>query len=95
MFATEMGTPLSERNLVARSFKPALRRAELPETIRLYDLRHSFASLALASGLHPKDVAQRFGHGSTQMTLDIYSHVLEPVQADGTKRIEAILFGRD
>ena len=46
-----------------RVFKPALRRAQLPE-IRLHDLRHSFASLLIAQGERPKLIAEQLGHAS-------------------------------
>jgi integrase len=58
----------------------------------VYDLRHSFASLAMAAGAHVKAIADRLGHSSTKMTLDVYSHVLEPVEAEATARIESTLF---
>jgi integrase len=93
VFASELGMPLDQRNVVNRHFKPALRRAGIPETLRQYDLRHSFASLALAAGAHVKTVSDRMGHASAKMTLDVYSHVSEPVEQDATERIEATIFG--
>jgi integrase len=93
LFTTELGEPANYRNLVRRHFKKALERAELPLTLRLYDLRHSFASLAMAAGAHVKAIADRLGHSSTKMTLDVYSHVLEPVERDATSRIEQAVFG--
>jgi integrase len=43
--------------------------------IRLHDVRHGYATLALKAGTHPKVVQQRLGHSSIMVTLDIYSHV--------------------
>ena len=40
---------------------PALKAAELPGDLRLYDLRHTCATLMLASGVHPKVAAERLG----------------------------------
>lgn len=94
VFATETGEPVNYRNLVRRHFKPALESAGLPASVRPYDLRHSFASLAMAAGAHVKAISDRLGHSSAKMTLDVYSHVLEPVEADATGKIEASLFGR-
>lgn len=93
VFANEAGDPIDHRSIVRCHFKPALRRAELPQTIRLYDLRHSYASLALAAGAHVKVVSERLGHASTTMTLDVYSHVLPSMESDATERVEALLFG--
>jgi integrase len=49
VFATSEGGPLMLRNLIRRHFKPTLKRAGLPDSIRLYDLRHSCATLLLAA----------------------------------------------
>jgi integrase len=76
VFANEDGGPLEGRNLVQRSFKPALLEAKLPATVRLYDLRHTHASNLLAAGAPIKAVADRLGHASAKMTLDRYAHVL-------------------
>lgn len=92
VFANEAGAPLDLRNVVSRHFKPALKRAKLPETIRLYDLRHSHATGLLAAGVHPKVAAERLGHATTRQTLDTYSHVLPGMQEEATKRIEELFF---
>jgi integrase len=75
VFATEMGTPLLWRNLKRRHFKPLLRKAGLPK-IRLYDLRHTTATLLLQAGENPKIVSECLSHASIALTLDTYSHVL-------------------
>jgi integrase len=55
VFPSSVGTPLSHRNVV-RSFKAVLKRAGLPATVRLYDLRHTCATLLLCRNVHPKYV---------------------------------------
>jgi integrase len=75
VFPSSVGTPLSHRNVV-RSFKAVLRRAGLPTAIRLYDLRHTCATLLLIRNVHPKYVQELLGHASIAQTLDTYSHVL-------------------
>ena len=76
VFPSTIGTPLSHRNVV-RSFKALLRRAGLPVDTRLYDLRHTCATLLLNSNVHPKYVQELLGHASISQTLDTYSHVLK------------------
>ena len=44
-----------------RGFSEAVRRHGLP-AIRLHDLRHGWATLALQAGIHPKVVQERLGH---------------------------------
>jgi integrase len=75
VFPSSVGTPLSHRNVV-RSFKAVLKRADLPAVIRLYDLRHTCATLLLCRNVHPKYVQELLGHASIAQTLDTYSHVL-------------------
>ena len=48
--------------------------------VRLHDLRHTMASLYLEQGVNPKTVAERLGHASVTITLDLYSHCLPGVQ---------------
>jgi integrase len=92
VFASREGTPIMIRNLLRRHFKPILKRAKLPKTIRLYDLRHSCATLLLAANEHPKVVSERLGHASVTLTLDTYSHVLPSMQQAATDKLESILF---
>ncbi len=92
VFASETGEPLNERNLVQRHFKNILRAAELPEALRLYDLRHTCATLLLSAGENPKVVSERLGHASVTLTLDTYSHVLPDMQQAAADRLEALLF---
>ena len=76
VFPSTVGTPLSHRNVV-RSFKALLKRAGLPAGTRLYDLRHTCATLLLNGNVHPKYVQELLGHASISQTLDTYSHVLK------------------
>jgi integrase len=90
VFTSDVGSPLSIRNLERRHFKPILVNAKLPD-IRLYDLRHSCATLLLAAGENPKVVSERLGHASIVLTLDTYSHVLPSMQRSATEKLEMIL----
>lgn len=93
VFATSEGTPILLRNLVRRHFQPILTRAKLSTSLRLYDLRHSCATLLLSAGENPKVVSERLGHASIVLTLDTYSHVLPSMQQAATEKLERILYG--
>jgi integrase len=93
VFASEIGTPLLHGNLLRRHFKPIRDKAKLPK-IRLYDLRHTTATLLLSAGENPKVVSERLGHASIVLTLDTYSHVLPTMQKTATAKIEKLMFGR-
>jgi len=71
IFTTPRGEPINEEYLVKKHFKPILREAGVPD-IRLYDLRHTSATLALAVGVPPKVVSEQLGHASAAFTLDTY-----------------------
>lgn len=91
VFTTAGGTVIHPRN-VSRDFQLALRRADVP-MIRLHDLRHTAATLALTAGAHPKQVQEMLGHARVAITLDVYSHVTEAMHAETAHRIGAQLFG--
>lgn len=57
-FATDEGQPIRYGNLTKRHFHSILEKAEL-KGFRLYDLRHSCATLLLAAGENPKVVSER------------------------------------
>lgn len=89
IFTTSAGTPIHPRNFI-RHFKAALQEAGLPD-IRVHDLRHSHASLLLASGVNPKLVQERLGHASITLTLDTYSHVIPSLQEEVAKRLDDLM----
>lgn len=92
VFATKTGEPYSDRNIISKYFKPLLKSAELPN-IRLYDLRHTCATMLLLAGENPKVVSERLGHADVALTLNTYSHVLPSMQENASKRLEDMLFG--
>ena len=53
-----------------------LTRAAGLTRIRLHDVRHSYATAALAAGIPAKVVSERLGHATIAITMDTYSHVL-------------------
>ena len=92
VFTTEFGTPLNARNIDQRYFKKILKKAGLNEKLRLYDLRHTCATLLLSAGENPKIVSERLGHASIVLTLDTYSHMLPDMQKEATEKLERLLF---
>jgi hypothetical protein len=68
----------SAQSFATRHFQALTARAGLPK-IRLHDLRHTNASLALDAGVTLKVVSERLGHTTTAITADIYTHVSSSV----------------
>lgn len=92
VFTTATGAPVDGRDLLRSWFRPLLVRAGLPP-IRFHDLRHSYASIALAQGVHPKVVQEAMGHATIAVTLDLYSHVVPSLQREAARTMGAALFG--
>lgn len=90
VFCTALGKPLDHNNPVHYHFKPLLVAAELP-AIRLYDLRHTGATLLLQAGVPLKIVSERPGHASIVLTADVYSHVSSTMQAEAAERLGALM----
>jgi integrase len=65
--------------------------ADLP-TIRLHDLRHTWATLALVAGVDVKIVSERLGHASPLITWQTYQHVIMGMQTDAAERVAALIF---
>lgn len=76
--------------VVSRFFRQAVERAMLP-AIRLHDLTHTHATLALRAGIHPKVVLERLGHATVSITLDTYSHAIPAMQEEAALRITALV----
>ncbi|MGI9053946.1 MAG: tyrosine-type recombinase/integrase [Ilumatobacteraceae bacterium] len=73
VFRDEAGVRL-QPDLFTRTFSKLVAASGLTP-IRLHDLRHTYATLALKAGVHPKIVSERLGHATVGITLDLYSHV--------------------
>lgn len=103
MFATEFGRPLDSSNLYDRNFRRIMSEAGLGAWVgegrgrtfqpafRMYDLRHTAATLLLRAGVHPKVVSERLGHSSVAFTLDVYSASLPDMQEEAAEKLEAML----
>jgi integrase len=61
--------------------------------IRLHDLRHTWATLALEANVPVKVVSEVLGHNSPAFTLDVYSHVTPVMMEDLARSIGATIFG--
>ena len=90
VFTTENGIAVDPES-VSRYWRQAVKRAMLP-TIRLYDLRHAHATLALQAGIPPKVASERLGHATASITLDTYSHAIPAIQESAGTLIAGMVF---
>lgn len=89
MFSRPDGRVLSFVTLRKR-FIRGCEAAQVPP-IRFHGLRHTHATLMLASGVHPKIVQERLGHSSISITLDRYSHHVAGMQATAAAAFDATI----
>jgi integrase len=72
VMVNEAGRPLHPDSITAR-FNRLVDRAGVRH-IRLHDVRHTYATLALDMGVDPKTLSDRIGHANMSVTLQIYGH---------------------
>ncbi len=61
--------------------------------IRLHDLRHTWATLALVAGVDIRMVSERLGHTSILITSQTYQHVIKGMQAGAAQKVADLIFG--
>lgn len=61
------------------------------EPIRLHDLRHTFATLALQSGVDVKTVSSMLGHYDAGFTLSTYAHATERMQEEAAEKMGSLM----
>lgn len=89
LFAGQRGGRVSKDTWRRRQFKPAREAAQLD--LRIHDLRHTAASLMIASGATVKDVQAALGHASAKMTLDLYAGHWDSGLDDVSARMDALI----
>ncbi len=98
VFASSAGTPMHARNLARRGLEKAMEAAGLNEpgkpSLRMHDLRHTFASLLIAQGADVVFVSRQLGHANPSITLSVYAHLFDRAQhAERTSALLEAAFG--
>lgn len=52
-----------------------------------HGLRHTHASLLFSAGVEPKNISDRLGHSTVQITLDLYTHITEEQRSDTVEKL--------
>ncbi len=86
VFPARQGGLLEERN-VRHVFTRLLAKAALRH-LRIHDLRHTFASLLLQQGESVVYVKEQLGHGSIQITVDTYGHLIPGANRGAVNRLD-------
>jgi len=90
IFTDEVGHSIHPER-ASEKFRIVIKKAGLTP-IRLHDLRHTAATLALTAGVHPKVVAERLGHSTIGVTIDLYSHISGQLQSDAAEKVANLVF---
>lgn len=90
VFPSQVGAPTEERN-VLRRFQKNCESIGLPR-LRLYDLRHTHASLLIHEGVHPTRISERLSRSSIKLTMDTYGQIFDGADEEAAAETES-LFG--
>ena len=93
VFTNTGGRPLRPWTFSTRDLQRVLRAAGITQSVTLYSLRHTFATLHVAAGTPIKVVSDVLGHSSIQQTANTYMHGDQTVTADWMQRYEAAIGG--
>jgi integrase len=92
VFPNQSGEPLYQY-LLSDMFREIVKRIGLtPKAYRLYTLRHSMATQAIARKVNVKAVSERLGHADISRTLETYTHVLPSMQLEAVETLGAIAY---
>lgn len=89
VFCKEDGTPIHPHTF-SQAFERQVVKVDVPK-IRLHDLRHTHATVALAAGIPVKVISERLGHESPAFTLKQYTHVIPGMQADAARVVAQLV----
>lgn len=90
VFSHDAGVSPWRGDYITREFARTCKRAGV-SGVRLHDLRHFMATAMLASGVPVSVVQHRLGHSTAAVTLKVYSHYVQAVDADAASGLGAVL----
>jgi len=91
VFPSSVGTPIYPRNL-NREFDKLIKGMDADlRKIRIHDLRHTYATLALQHKIPVEVVSERLGHSRVSITLDTYRHLYEPERREAAVSLTDML----
>ncbi len=81
------GKPQSP-NMITKGWPRAMAAVGMPG-VTLHSLRHTHASMLIASGMDVLTVSRRLGHGSPTITLRVYGHLIHGADDRAAQIMEA------
>lgn len=91
LFANDAGGPLHP-GTAYHALQDVLSDAGLPR-VSFHALRHSYASLLIAQGVHPRVIMEALGHSQISLTMNTYGHVIPALQREAAEQMDVLLSG--
>jgi integrase len=88
LFTASNGSPMRNSNFSSNVWRRAVKAAELPEGLRVHDLRHTAVAILISQGVHPEAIKRFLGHSSIMVTMDIYGHLFPSEQEALAKALD-------
>lgn len=92
LFPGTTGQPIEDK-CPGQAMRRVLQLARIPRPLRLHDLRHTYARLAIQQGVPLLVVSRQLGHASIAITADTYGHLVPDATREAAEAWEAILDG--
>ncbi|MGW6034680.1 tyrosine-type recombinase/integrase [Gordonia terrae] len=87
----DWSSPVRHQNFYKSVFRPAVLRAgTVPTALKFHALRHAYASLCVAAGIPPLEIARFMGHAKVTTTLSVYAHLFEDDHTDAMSALGAM-----
>ena len=90
VFCNRAGKPLDNKNFINRVWAPLLRHLGLDHR-KAYQMRHTAATLWLASGEAPEWIARQLGHTTTEMLFRVYSRYVPNLTRNDGSAMDRLL----
>ena len=93
VFCNELGIPLHPDTLYKhhmRCMQMLQKKCPGFEYVKLHGLRHTYATIAVETGMNVKSLSSQLGHSTTALTINLYAHSLEKSKRDGAERINEV-----
>jgi integrase len=90
IFTNMAGNALHHSSFTSQQFKKALVAAGIDRSVTIHALRHTCASLMIASGAHPKLVSEYLGHSGIGVTMNRYGHLFPAMHQQAAAGLDAL-----
>ncbi len=88
VFTSPNDSPLRHSNFYSRVWRPAVLKADVPDNLRIHDLRHTAAAFMISEGADLLLVGQQLGHSSVTVTQR-YAHLYPSAGEDLAARLDS------